>query len=202
MTIETIQEMEAAHLDLVSEVKELRKLLLGDEELRAKWEAGKPNYPNITEPPPGAIASMSGTMDNLSARIRAVASQSDRLEAFFGPMLRDKHPPLDGAEIATRGYVDESMVRFSRAFREEITNAQHGARELAANLMRQLGGWNGKADAVVIAVATAVNRLNWTYTREVQRDAIERERNSRPSRLQLLVQLVTGRTPKAQERAA
>jgi hypothetical protein len=42
------------------------------------------------------------------------------LEAFFGPMLEGKTPPLNGDDISTRKYVDESMARLSRVLREYI----------------------------------------------------------------------------------
>lgn len=210
MTMETIQELEAAHLDLVSQVKELRKLLLGDEELRAKWEAGKPNYPNIAEPHPGALASLNSALDGHDRVISRLLKASEevvgrietrlafvtRLEAFFGPMLRDKNPPMDGAEIATRAYVDEGFARLSRALREEFTNMGERAREVCTSVLRQVGAWDGKASSVGLSANIVSDRLRWVYQRELQREQAEIDRSTRPSRLQLLVQLVTGRTPR------
>jgi len=47
----------------------------------------------------------------------------DTLRAFFQPMLEGMQPPLDGARVATQGYVDEALRRFSGAIREEWSRA-------------------------------------------------------------------------------
>lgn len=203
----TNEELERELKDTQSQLKALRTTLQGDEELIAKWEAGKPNFPNIPEPSRGALAQIMNALDGQSVQMARVSKATDeiftrienrlaftqRLEAFFGPMLQGKNPPLDGAQIADRGYVDEAVARLSRALREEFMNAVATARELTGNLLRQVATWDGKTTSAPIAAVIVADRLRWVYAREMARDAADKERVARPSRLQLLAHLVTGR---------
>lgn len=43
-----------------------------------------------------------------------------KLEAFFGPMLQTMTPPLNGDDVATRGYVDQACERLSGRLRDHV----------------------------------------------------------------------------------
>ncbi len=47
-------------------------------------------------------------------------SFNERLLAFFGPMIDGLNPPLDGAQVATKAFVDEGIARIARAIRGEM----------------------------------------------------------------------------------
>ena len=67
-------------------------------------------------------------LDTLPGRIEF----AQRLQAFFGPMLEGKTPPLDGEDVASRGYVDESIARLARALRREQAAAPATQRSKAS----------------------------------------------------------------------
>ncbi len=71
-----------------------------------------------------------------------------RLAAFFGPMLANKTPPLDGAEVADKAYVDDGLARFSGAFRAEVFAK---IQQLEARLDRP-----GRLSTLLQAVAFAI----------------------------------------------
>ena len=55
-------------------------------------------------------------LDDLKVRI----DFTRRLEAFFGPLLQDKTPPLNGDEVPTKAWVDKSLERLASSLRAEM----------------------------------------------------------------------------------
>jgi hypothetical protein len=61
-----------------------------------------------------------------AAEIERQLAFTRKLEAFFGPMIAGKNPPLDGAQIATKAYVDEALARIAKVLRSEMANNHAG----------------------------------------------------------------------------
>jgi hypothetical protein len=139
-----------------------------------------------TEPRHEADAAVQASMATLLASVQRVSERLERLapvepflaklEAFFGPMLAGKQPPLDGDEIATKGYVDAAITRLSSALSAKIRQAQVTLRDasLAEGVDRvevpdfgwairqirtgakvQRAGWNGKGMWIAMEVPDA-----------------------------------------------
>ena len=104
----------------------LEKQLLGDLELAAKYEAGKPNYPNIAKPPPGLLERIQNGLeahDRAISDIRASGAKVHEkwlhLSAYFAPLIDGKNPPLDAEQVASKAFVDKSLATLAGALREE-----------------------------------------------------------------------------------
>lgn len=138
-------EEQGSHLARIMKLEEnLRALtvrLFGDEALRETWAANKAMYmaPNIPEPPQGylqkreekivdlaySIDSLQKLVDRGLTTIEKRMSFVDKVSAWIGPMMDDPKfaPPLGGAQIATKQYVDDGIERFASAIRSEVANA-------------------------------------------------------------------------------
>lgn len=192
----TFEELEAKVAALAGKVREIENMLLGDAELEAKWEAGKINYPNIPKPPPGALVAINTTLESVTtgqdewrkmidAKIYAELSFARRLEAFFGPMLAGKNPPLDGDQVATRGYVDDALQRLATRLRDGFSAATTLAGELLSiyNVAPDIAERAGKLR----------HAIQWLITAETEREREAVARANRPSRVQSLVYALTGK---------
>jgi hypothetical protein len=60
--------------------------------------------------------------DRQKAAVEALARVS-KFEAFFGPLIAGKNPPLDGAQVASKAYVDDALARLARVLRSEREGA-------------------------------------------------------------------------------
>ena len=176
-------------LAVTGRIAELEILLLGDRDKRQIYETAKKGnvWPNIVEPPPGALEIINTQLESLHEVLGAITKSLDtrfeivtKLSAFFGPMLVGKNPPLDGNLIASKEYVDKGIERFAGAIREEVALAK----DLARSIKAAFG-----------TIADAARELRWVYTREDQRRNEEAARAKRPSRVQSLIYAVTGHTP-------
>jgi hypothetical protein len=142
----------------------------------------------------GATQQMSNRVVELLERTQKQLTFAQRLEAFFGPLLEGKTPPLDGAMIATREYVDAGIATFARSIRSEIRDAT----ELLKAFGRlTIGSPDEKIDAAMHLPAGATlghriaHRLSsmWGVTADKVRAALE---PAPASRLDLLRALITG----------
>lgn len=187
----------------------------------AKTNARYPNFPlppgeKFEEPPPGAIDRAVGdlrtelrvALDTMRMDIAASRGQADkvfellertqkqlqfaqRLEAFFGPMLEGKNPPLDGNEIASKGYVDDAVRRIAGAIRGEVVDAV-GFFKAAAKWSIGTPGHNDDREGLT-AITRLLHRLSMMWDRE--KETLRREAGSK-SRLQSLYHALTGRDGK------
>lgn len=195
----TFEELEAKVNALKDDVQTLQILLHGDLEKQEIFRKAKETntWPNIDEPPAGALDMINVSLEHLSASIQSLQSQINqrtsptafiaKLEAFFGPMLEGKNPPLDGNQIASRAYVDDAVARVAGVIRGELANARQGLRAesaAAVDLARQIAitalgqsGWSMVA-----------SKLNWAVDREEMRA----RRENKPGRIAALVYAVTG----------
>lgn len=169
-----------------------------------------PNYPGgdkIVEPAPGELDQIRGSVLALGAYVGSVDEENKglselltkltktlgasdhnftflkKLEAFFGPLIEGKNPPLDGNQIATKGYVDNAVERIAGRIREqvnqaiEVTNAIH--RYVAAPLN--------------LVVDEIGKRIAFVIDREYARISAEERRRHQPSRVESLFHALTGR---------
>jgi len=196
---------------LTADLKSLRILLEGDTEQMEIFRKAKATNtcPNVPEPPPGALEVISGTLATLSESFLKLSERVEerddahpfvaKLEAFFGPMLENKNPPLDGNQIATKDYVDTALTRIARVLREEADTVRKGLRTeiihtSMVDFLKQLTNsslarMDPKRDNTASTWWTeAVRRLEWMLSREEARF----EHENRPSRLASLVYAVTG----------
>lgn len=113
-----------------------------------------------------------------------------KLEAFFAPLIRDKNPPLDGEQIATKAFVDNSLQTYARANPPPDIKRLGPALDLAKALLDRLGAaLDAEGDAPEASWARVARRLRWIYDREKKRFDAEQQ----PSRLASLVYAITGR---------
>jgi hypothetical protein len=167
-----------------------------------------PNYPGgarILEPAPGEldelrkgitiVASRAELIDDgvtvqneLFAKLTKTLGTSDhsftflrKLEAFFGPMIEGKNPPLDGNQIATKDYVDKAVERIAGRIREQVQRSIEVTQALWDRV-------SASANGIGERLATVVDR---EYARIA---AEERDRDKyQPSRIESLVHAFTGR---------
>ena len=190
-------EIEPAVL-VADNVHELEVALLGDrEQLEIHETARRGNVtPNIPRPPPGVLDVMRASIDVVSKQVQALSESVDRrveiatkLANFFGPMLADKNPPLDGETVASKGYVDEAVARFARAIRDEVSEARALTGELLS-IMRH------EASEPADRRKKLASWLGEVISRERVTQQTERARRGRPSRMQSLIHAITGQDPK------
>jgi hypothetical protein len=62
-----------------------------------------------------------------AAEIERQLAFTHKLEAFFGPLIAGKNPPLDGAQVASKAYVDDALARLARVLRSEREGATPGS---------------------------------------------------------------------------
>jgi len=183
---------------LAAQIAELEIKLLGDTKLREQWETARKNNvaPNIPEPAIGIITMLLNQHDAVTLMISDVSTKlafTKRLEAFFAPMMENKNPPLDGAQVATKAYVDEAIARIAGKIREEIAQA----REFVHYLLNDIKKWNTTGDAdddLIIATPLwgIAKRILYAYSWIVEREASEEATRNRPSRIALLRSAITG----------
>jgi hypothetical protein len=116
--------------------------LVGDREEIARWEKTRA-FAVLSGPerPSGGLAQkLLERIDRAEHAVAAARAEVDAhgkdavalskrfafvkdLEAFFGPLMAGKNPPLDGNQVASQGYVDASVARIAGAIREEIRSS-------------------------------------------------------------------------------
>lgn len=190
-------------------IRALEVLLQGDEPLRAEWAKQKALgvTPNIPEPPIGVLQAIENTFSVMQTKMgdlhtllgRAADAVAVRpafvakLEAFFGPMLQGKNPPLDGHQIADKEYVDEAVRRVAGAIRSEVADSISFVQTLLQSFTRIAEfGWK-IGDTENTKIIRSTQKLVWTWCRELAREAAEQAARNRPGRLQSLVYAVTGK---------
>lgn len=57
-------------------------------------------------------------------RVDHSTAEVDRLQKFFGPVIDGTNPPLDGAQVASKAYVDDALARLARVIRSEMAGAK------------------------------------------------------------------------------
>lgn len=62
------------------------------------------------------LARVAAAMEDVQQRLDGAR----RLDAFFAPVLAGKSPPLDGAEVATKAFVDDAIRRLAGSLRAEL----------------------------------------------------------------------------------
>lgn len=138
----TNAELTAELATLRVQLGELRNRLWGDEELHAKWKRNKEMYvtPNIAEPPKGhlvLIEQLAGMISDKQHELATMFSSKwskiekhlefvDRVSAWIGPVMDDPAfaPPLNGAQVASKRYVDDAVARIAGALREEASETK------------------------------------------------------------------------------
>ncbi len=215
-TLEELEEMdrrlaalEAAGIDdLRVRMRKLEVLIQGEPDLHEQWAKNKKLgiTPNIPEPSVGLVGVFESLIDRLNTRItetqatiaahqRTVSEDVAgrfafvrRLEAFFGPMLENKNPPLDGALVADKAYVDEAIARVARAIREEIVPSM----TMASAITWAFRPGHGMGKDVFVQFA---NKMRWLLDREAIR--AEREKRNLPWRIRSAVRALLGDPPQA-----
>jgi hypothetical protein len=192
---------------VAEQVHELDVLLFGDKDLHAKWEAGKVNFPNIPEPGPGWVELFeralddhdklqAGRWDSFASMLSDVTSKITfvaRLEAFFGPLLAGKNPPLDGEQIASKNYVDNAMQRLSDALRSRFAEQFNEAAGLTKELLSAFAVNYGGSLVGSSVVSGFTDKIMWLLMRETNRYNEDLARVNKPSRLRAAIYAVTGK---------
>jgi len=91
---------------LMERIQKLEQIIDGDPEIR------DPGLIVVIDKAIVMIPQMLGTIADLTARL-------SKLEAFLAPAINGAAPPLDGAQIATKVFVDQSLERVAGALRSE-----------------------------------------------------------------------------------
>jgi len=150
------------------------------------------------------VTDLERRVDEISAAIERVERKVSfvaRLEAFFGPLIEGKHPPLDGDQLASKAFVDNSLLTFARAIREEFARSAASLRHDYTSLHTSLRATTAEPAKVVNAIRDVfngdaydvMNKLRWLVEVEAKRQAEELARRSQPSRLRSLFFALTGR---------
>lgn len=109
----------------IREIKTSIEGLLGNQDAIATYDrvksytVGKMMLPR---PSGGLVENLRNQMTRLKEEMTSAEPTlklARDLWAFFGPMLAGKNPPLDGAQIADRAYVDKTAERIAGALRDE-----------------------------------------------------------------------------------
>lgn len=112
-----------------------------------------------------------------------------KLEAFFGPLLESREPPLDGEQIATKAYVDDAVQRFASRIRDQVSRSIEVVNAIWQHVGEAMGSNRGlNVGAIEIAKAIAV-----LVQRERARIDAEEAAKNRPSRIGSLLYALTGR---------
>jgi hypothetical protein len=176
------QEQDKRISELETKLAALEIMLVGDQEQIAKYEAGKANYPSMKEPPRGLLVELKLGVEradkhnaNWYQRYQELSEQLRKLWAFFAPILDGKNPPLDGEQMPTKAWVDKSLATLAGALRAEIEQISAEITSLGSGLK---------------ATSAAMEPLVVDHVKRVE---AERERANRPSRLEALRYVLTGR---------
>ncbi len=206
-TDEKLKWLELELKETAKRLAELDKFLRGEPDLHAEWAENKRLgiCPNIPEPGRGVLATFETMLDRMNENANMLASKVAsatqehslalgfvrKLEAFFGPLLQNKNPPLDGHQVADKAYVDDAVGRIARAIREEMTTAMDRSRlvnMLIGTLRPFRLQFQGLDD-----LASVANTLSWLNQREMEREEQEAARAAQPSRLRAAIYALTGR---------
>lgn len=222
----TLEEGEPGEVgELAAGLRQLQVRLFGDAAAQAKYERDLEIYkqarkgyvaPNVapTPPDPGVIdrfasgiSALMQTNTRLNEKMTEVQvtvarrdSFADRVGAWIGPLLDDPSfaPPLNGQQIASKAFVDNSLATFAVAIRREVEAAVHVATRLALVGAHDRGEDRKAVDwRVNIDRAIEVFESAMLYVRDLAERA---SAPPKPSRFQIarraLGMIVTGELPR------